>query len=167
MANYTPMLEQYLELKNQHKDCLLLFRLGDFYELFFEDAVTASKELDLVLTGRESGQPEKAPMCGVPYHSSDGYIAKLVEKGYKVAVCEQMEDPKQTKTLVRREVIRVVTPGTVIDAGMLDETKNNYILCLYQDRQGFGAAYADVTTGEFSAAAFLLEEDKKVLDEIA
>ncbi|MCL2463154.1 MAG: DNA mismatch repair protein MutS, partial [Defluviitaleaceae bacterium] len=167
MPQYTPMMEQYFEIKSQYKHCLLLFRLGDFYELFFDDAVTASKELDLTLTGRDCGLAERAPMCGVPFHAADGYIARLVEKGYKVAICEQMEDPRFTKTLVKREVIRVVTPGTVIDAGMLDEGKNNYIMCVCEDKNGFGLAAADVTTGEFVAASFPAAEIGRLLDEAA
>ncbi|MDR1542675.1 MAG: DNA mismatch repair protein MutS [Clostridiales bacterium] len=163
----TPMMQQYLDIKGRNENCILFFRLGDFYEMFFEDAITASKELDIVLTGRDCGQEQKAPMCGIPYHSADSYIAKLVEKGYNVAVCEQTEDPKLAKSLVKREVIRVVTPGTVIDASMLDEGKNNYIACLFQDKRGFGLALADVTTGEFAATSFPIEAEKRVLDEIA
>jgi DNA mismatch repair protein MutS len=161
------MMQQYLDIKGRNENCILFFRLGDFYEMFFEDAITASKELDIVLTGRDCGQEQKAPMCGIPYHSADSYIAKLVEKGYNVAVCEQTEDPKLAKSLVKREVIRVVTPGTVIDASMLDEGKNNYIACLFQDKRGFGLALADVTTGEFAATSFPIEAEKRVLDEIA
>ena len=149
MARYTPMMEQYMEIKNQYKDCLLLFRLGDFYEFFFEDAVTASRELDIVLTGRDCGAPERAPMCGVPYHSVDGYIARLIEKGYKAAICEQTEDPRFTKTIVKREVVRIITPGTVTDQAMLDEGKNNYIACVCGDKSGCSLAACDVTTGEF------------------
>ncbi len=126
----TPMMQQYFEIKNQYKDTLLFYRLGDFYEMFFEDAVIASKELELTLTGRDWGEPQRAPMCGVPFHSSDSYIGKLVEKGYCVAICEQVEDPALAKGLVKREVIRVITPGTVTDAGQLSEQKNNYIAAI-------------------------------------
>ena len=125
MAKYTPMMEQYLKVKEENPDCLLMFRLGDFYELFFEDAVTASKELELTLTGRDCGQAERAPMCGVPYHAIEGYLQKLVSKGYKVAICEQMEDPKQAQGLVKREVTRIVTPGTNINSDHMEEKGNN------------------------------------------
>ena len=123
MAELSPMMKQYFEIKKDYGDTILMFRLGDFYEMFFDDAKTASKELDLVLTGRDCGQEERAPMCGVPFHSADGYIAKLVSKGYKVAVCEQLEDPKTAKGIVKRDVIRVITAGTVIESSMLDEQK--------------------------------------------
>ena len=131
MASFTPMMQQYFKVKEQYKDAILFFRLGDFYEMFFDDAEIASKELELVLTGRDCGQPERAPMCGIPYHAADSYIAKLVSKGYKVAVCEQTEDPASAKGIVTRDVIRVHTPGTVIESSMLDEDKNNYLGCLY------------------------------------
>ena len=121
MENLTPMMKQYLEIKEQHKDCILFFRLGDFYEMFFDDAKLVSQELELVLTGRDCGQEERAPMCGVPFHSCEGYIARLVSRGYKVAICEQVEDPATAQGLVKREVIRVITPGTVIEGSMLDE----------------------------------------------
>ena len=129
MAELTPMRRQYKEMKELHPDCILFFRLGDFYEMFDEDALLASKELELTLTTRDRGKPEeeRTPMCGVPYHSADAYVARLISKGYKVAICEQMEDPALAKGLVEREVIRIVTPGTVIDAAMLDESRNNYI----------------------------------------
>ena len=128
MAELSPMMKQYFEIKKDYGDTILMFRLGDFYEMFFDDAKTASKELDLVLTGRDCGQEERAPMCGVPFHSADGYIAKLVSKGYKVAVCEQLEDPKTAKGIVKRDVIRVITAGTVIESSMLDETKLSLLL---------------------------------------
>ena len=126
MGKITPMMEQYLEIKKNYKHCLLFFRLGDFYEMFFDDALVASKELEIALTGKDWGQDQRAPMCGVPFHSAENYIVKLVEKGYNVAICEQLEDPKATKGIVKRDVIRVVTPGTILDKGALDETKNNY-----------------------------------------
>lgn len=129
--NMTPMMRQYMELKEKYQDCLLFFRLGDFYEMFFEDAKTASKELDLVLTGRDCGMSERAPMCGVPYHSVDVYINKLIQKGYKVAICEQLEDPALSKGLVERDVIRIITPGTVIEDRMLQEGENNYIAAIF------------------------------------
>ena len=168
MPKLTPMMEQYFDIKKGYKNCLLFFRLGDFYELFFDDALTASKELDITLTGREYGQEERAPMCGVPYHSADGYIAKLVSKGYKVAICEQVEDPKLTKTIVKREVVRVVTPGTITDNNMLNEGANNYILCIYEGKNKVSAAACDVSTGEF--VAFSRDKDdeaKSLIDEIS
>ena len=149
--NLTPMMRQYLELKEKYSDCLLFFRLGDFYEMFFDDAKTAAKELELVLTGRDCGLEERAPMCGVPYHSVDVYINRLIEKGYKVAICEQMEDPALAKGLVERDVIRIITPGTVIEERMLDEGRNNYIVSIHMDGGRIGFAYADVSTGGFFA----------------
>ena len=126
MAKLTPMMKQYKEIKDQYQDHILFFRLGDFYEMFFNDAVLAAKALDITLTSRNSGSGEKAPLCGVPYHAADTYLAKLVEKGFKVAICEQVEDPALAKGIVKREVVRVVTPGTVIDPNMLDDKQNNY-----------------------------------------
>lgn len=166
-ASMTPMMRQYLELKEKHSDCLLFFRLGDFYEMFFEDAKTASKELDLVLTGRDCGLTERAPMCGVPYHAVDNYISKLIEKGYKVAICEQIENPALAKGLVERDVIRIITPGTVIEERMLEEGKNSYIASIATGDSFIGLAYADVSTGEF----YLLQLDGKqpavaLLDEL-
>ena len=127
MAELSPMMKQYFEIKEKNKDCILFYRLGDFYEMFYDDAILASRELELTLTGRDCGQEERAPMCGVPFHSCEGYIAKLVSKGYKVAICEQTEDPKAAKGLVKRDIIRVITPGTVMEQSMLDESRNNYI----------------------------------------
>ncbi|WP_302826719.1 DNA mismatch repair protein MutS, partial [Anaerofustis stercorihominis] len=150
MASLTPMMKQYLQTHEEVPDTILFYRLGDFYEMFFDDAKTASKELDLVLTGRDCGLEEKAPMCGVPYHSADTYIAKLVEKGYKVAICEQVEDPKTAKGLVKREVQRVISPGTITEGKMLKEGENNYIMCIYYNKLEFGVTYCDITTGEFN-----------------
>lgn len=147
MAKYTPMMEQYLGIKEQYKDCILLYRLGDFYEMFFEDAITASKVLEIALTGRECGQEERAPMCGVPFHAVDNYISRLIESGYKVAICEQIEDPSVAKGIVKRDVVRVITPGTIIDQNMLDEKSNNYLACIYLDK-GFGLSYVDISTGD-------------------
>ena len=147
MAKYTPMMEQYFGIKEQYKDCILLYRLGDFYEMFFDDAITASRVLEIALTGRECGQEERAPMCGVPYHAVDGYISKLIENGYKVAICEQLEEPSAAKGIVKRDVVRVITPGTIIDQSMLDEKSNNYLCCLYIDK-GFGMSYVDISTGD-------------------
>ena len=166
-------MTQYFELKEKHADCLLLFRLGDFYELFFDDAITASRELDIALTGRDCGMEERAPMCGVPYHAVEGYIAQLVEKGYRVAVCEQMETPKPgQKGPVRRDVVRIITPGTITNAAMLDEDKNNYILCLHRIKKGYALAAADITTGAFTVTYFSFEdmaaeEGKRIIDEMA
>ena len=131
MANLSPMMQQYLAVKEKHKDHIVFFRVGDFYEMFFDDAILASEELELTLTGKDCGLPERAPMCGVPYHACETYIQKLLEKGHKVAICEQTEEPTKGKTLVNRDVIRVVTPGTVMENSMLDESKNNYICSLY------------------------------------
>lgn len=150
MGQVTPMMRQYLDLKEQNKDCLLFFRLGDFYELFFEDAITASKELEIVLTGRDCGLEERAPMCGVPFHSVEGYINKLITKGYKVAICEQLSDPTAALGIVERGIIRIVTPGTVIEESMLDEKKNNYIMSIFFGANRLGFAVADVSTGEFT-----------------
>ncbi len=156
MAELTPMMKQYLEIKEQHKDSILFFRLGDFYEMFNEDAEVASKELDLMLTTRDRGKAkeEQTPMCGVPYHSSEAYIARLIAKGYKVAICEQTEDPAQAKGLVERDILRVVTPGTVMDASMLEEDRSNYIAALYLDSENGGVAFADISTGEVHLTGF-------------
>ena len=147
----TPMRRQYQQIKDQHKDCILMFRLGDFYEMFDEDAKLTARELDLTLTTRDRGKPkeEQTPMCGVPYHSVDSYIARLVQKGYKVAICEQMEDPATAKGLVQRDITRIITPGTVTESCMLDENKNNYIGCIYGESGKFGLAFCDVSTGAF------------------
>lgn len=150
MAEMTPMMKQYLEIKKEYQDTILMFRLGDFYEMFFEDAKTASKELELVLTGRDCGQKERAPMCGVPFHSVDSYIARLVSRGYKVAICEQTEDPATAKGIVKRDVIRVLTPGTVIESSMLDESKNNFLCSIWLNGKSAGVCFADVSTGELN-----------------
>ncbi|MEK8127057.1 DNA mismatch repair protein MutS [Paenibacillus filicis] len=165
MAKYTPMMEQYLAVKAEVKDAFLFFRLGDFYELFFEDAVLASRELEITLTGRGGGMEERIPMCGVPYHAAEGYIAKLVEKGYKVAVCEQVENPAEAKGVVRREVVRIVTPGTVMDARSLSETANNYILAVRADEDGYGLAACDLSTGELYVTR-LEGSYERLLDEL-
>ncbi len=150
----TPMMEQYFEIKNQYKDYLLFYRLGDFYEMFFEDAKTASRELDLTLTGRDCGEAERAPMCGVPFHSSEGYIGKLIEKGYKVAICEQTEDPALAKGLVRREVVRVVTPGTLLETNLLNDRQNNYLCTVYMGEFECGISFADISTAQVYATSF-------------
>ncbi len=154
MAGLSPMMEQYFQIKQNYADTLLFFRLGDFYEMFFEDAKIASKELELVLTGRDCGQEERAPMCGVPFHSADSYIAKLVSRGYKVAICEQVEDPATAKGIVKRDVVRIVTPGTVIESSMLDEGKNNFLASVYITDKSCGAAFVDVSTGEVHLDSF-------------
>ncbi len=150
----TPMMEQYFEIKNQYKDYLVFYRLGDFYEMFFDDAVLASRELELTLTGRDCGEAERAPMCGVPFHSAEGYIGRLIEKGYKVAICEQTEDPAQAKGLVKREVVRVVTPGTLIETNLLSENKNNYLGAVYLTEYECGLAFGDISTGQIHATSF-------------
>ncbi len=150
----TPMMEQYFQIKEQYRDHLLFYRLGDFYEMFFDDAILASRELELTLTGRDCGEAERAPMCGVPFHSSEGYISRLIEKGYKVAICEQTEDPAAAKGLVRREVVRVVTPGTLIESSMLTEQKNNYLCALYMGEFEYGVCFADISTAQVYATTF-------------
>lgn len=164
MAPLTPMMKQYTEIKAQYKDCILFYRLGDFYEMFYEDALTASKELEITLTGKDCGQEERAPMCGVPYHAVDAYLNKLISKGYKVAICEQVEDPKMTKGIVKREVIRIVTPGTNLNVQALDETKNNYLMCIVYLGDSFGVSTADVSTGDYYVTE--VDSSKKLLDEI-
>ena len=146
----SPMMQQYMDIKEAHQDCILFFRLGDFYEMFFEDAKLVSRELELTLTGKNCGLEERAPMCGVPFHSADTYIARLIEKGHKVAICEQTEDPAAAKGLVKREVIRIVTPGTVLSSNMLKEKENNYIASIYAGEDSIGLAYCDVSTGEMN-----------------
>lgn len=164
MAEMTPMMQKYMETKKEYQDCILFYRLGDFYEMFFDDALTASKELEITLTGKNCGLEERAPMCGVPYHAMESYLNKLVSKGYKVAICEQVEDPKMAKGLVKREVVRVVTPGTNLDTQALDETKNNYIMCIVYMEDRYGVSIADVTTGDYYVTE--LETERKLLDEI-
>ena len=168
MSEFSPMMQRYLETKEQYKDCILFYRLGDFYEMFFDDALTASRELEITLTGKDCGQEERAPMCGVPFHAAEMYVSKLIAKGYKVAICEQLEDPKEAKGIVKRGVIRVVTPGTVIESNMLEERKNNYIMSIYKDGIYFGISVCDVSTGDFYSTE--IKEDNNfplLLDEIA
>jgi len=164
MEQITPMMRQYLETKDAYPDCILFYRLGDFYEMFFDDAVLVSRELELTLTGKSCGLEERAPMCGVPYHAVDGYLTRLVSKGYKVAICEQMEDPKEAKGLVKREVVRIVTPGTNLDTASLDESKNNYIMSVVYVDGRYGLSTADVTTGDFFVTE--VDSERKLLDEI-
>ncbi|MBO5312430.1 MAG: DNA mismatch repair protein MutS [Clostridia bacterium] len=165
MDSMTSMMLQYLEIKEQYKDFILFYRLGDFYEMFFQDAIIASRELELTLTGRDCGEKERAPMCGVPYHSVESYIGKLISKGYRVAICEQMEDPSQAKGIVKREVVREITPGTVIESSLLNETKNNYLCSLYFDKDRVGVCFADISTGEICATSFD-NENTRVLNEL-
>ena len=168
MGSLTPMMQQNLDIKEQYKDCILFFRLGDFYEMFFHDAETASRELEITLTGRDCGMEERAPMCGVPFHSVEPYISKLINKGYKVAICEQMEDPSLAKGIVKREVIRVVTPGTITELSMLDEKKNNFLFSIYKNKVFFGVAAVDITTGDFFTTRIILGNTfVKLTDEIA
>jgi len=164
MTEMTPMMQKYMETKEQYPDCILFYRLGDFYEMFFEDALTASKELEITLTGKSCGLEERAPMCGVPYHAVEGYLTKLVSKGYKVAICEQMEDPRLAKGLVKREVVRIVTPGTNLNMQALEETKNNYLMCIAYFSGRMGISVADVTTGDYYVTE--VEDDRKLMDEI-
>lgn len=164
MAELTPMMQQYMETKKDYPDCILFYRLGDFYEMFFEDALTASKELEITLTGKNCGQEERAPMCGVPYHAVEGYLNKLVSKGYKVAICEQMEDPKEAKGIVKREVVRIVTPGTNLNVQALEEGKNNFLMSIAYFTEKIGISIADVTTGDYYLTE--VEDVRKLLDEI-
>ncbi len=168
MAEYSPMMQHYINMKEEYKDCILFYRLGDFYEMFFDDAIEVSRELELTLTGKECGMEERAPMCGIPYHAANVYIAKLIEKGYKVAICEQLEEPKNTKGMVKRGVVKIVTPGTVLDETVLDEKKNNYIMSIYKQGLFFGLAVCDVSTGDFYATQIKETNNfSKLLDEIA
>ncbi len=166
MAGLSPMMRQYKEIKAKYEDCILFFRLGDFYEMFFEDAKTASSELDLVLTGRDCGLEERAPMCGVPYHSCEAYIARLVEKGYHVAICEQTEDPAAAKGIVKRDIVRVITPGTIIEESMLDESKNNFLASVYVSAEGSAASFTDVSTGAVYATGINSLNTSKICDEL-
>jgi DNA mismatch repair protein MutS len=168
MAQVTPMMRQYLDIKEQYKDCILFFRLGDFYEMFYDDAELASRELEITLTGKDCGLDKRAPMCGVPFHAADNYVARLINKGYKVAICEQVENPASAKGLVKRDVIKVVTPGTVTESSMLDEKRNNYLMSIYKSKFYFGIATVDVSTGEFLSTQISWGNTQaKLLDEIA
>ena len=168
MAEYSPMMQRYLETKEEYKDCILFYRLGDFYEMFFDDAITASRELELTLTGKDCGQAERAPMCGIPHHAAEMYISRLIAKGYKVAICEQLEDPKKAKGIVKRGVIRVVTPGTIVESNMLEERKNNYIMSIFKSGIYFGISICDISTGEFYSAEIKDNNNfPMLLDEIA
>ena len=164
MAEFSPMMQHYLNTKKEYADCILFYRLGDFYEMFFDDAIEVSKELELTLTGKDCGQPERAPMCGIPYHAAEGYINKLVSNGHKVAICEQVEDPKAAKGIVKREVIKVVTPGTNLNSQALDETKNNYLCSIYYQGDVIGFSVADFTTGDFFVTQ--LKTESELIDEI-
>lgn len=165
MEQLTPMMQQYMETKKEYKDCILFYRLGDFYEMFFEDAIVASRELEITLTGKNCGQEERAPMCGVPFHAVDNYLNKLVSKGYKVAICEQVEDPKLAKGIVKREVVRIVTPGTNLDTMALDESKNNYLMCIVYMADTYGISIADISTGAYLVTE--VDTSRKLIDEIS
>ena len=168
MAEFSPMMQRYLETKEQYKDCILFYRLGDFYEMFFDDAIIAARELEITLTGKDCGQEERAPMAGVPHHAAEMYISRLIAKGYKVAICEQLEDPKTAKGIVKRGVIKVVTPGTIIDSNMLEERKNNYIMSIYKTGIYFGISVCDISTGEFYSAEIKDQQNfPLLLDELA
>lgn len=168
MAEFSPMMQRYLETKEEYKECILFYRLGDFYEMFFDDAITASRELELTLTGKDCGQEERAPMCGIPHHAAEIYISKLIAKGYKVAICEQLEDPKKAKGIVKRGVIRVVTPGTVVESNMLEERKNNFIMSIFKSGIYYGISVCDISTGEFYSAEIKDNYNfPMLLDEIA
>ena len=164
MAQVTPMMQQYLSIKKDYQDCILFYRLGDFYEMFYDDALTCSKELEITLTGKNCGLEERAPMCGVPFHAVDSYLSKLISKGYKVAICEQVEDPKSVKGIVKREVIRVVTPGTNLNTQALDETKNNYLMSVVYTTNAYGISIVDITTGDYYVTE--LDSERKLIDEI-
>ena len=164
MTEYTPMMQHYLKTHEEYKDCILFYRLGDFYEMFFDDAKVVSKELELTLTGKSCGAEERAPMCGIPYHAAETYLTRLVKKGYKVAICEQVEDPKLAKGMVKREVTRVVTPGTTLNAQALDETKNNYIMCIAYIGDHYGISSADITIGDYYVTE--VDSERKLLDEV-
>ena len=168
MASVTPMMQQYLELRDKYKDCILFYRLGDFYELFYDQAELCSRELELTLTGKDCGQEERAPMCGIPYHAINTYIPKMVEKGYKVAICEQVEDPKDAKGIVKRDVVKIITPGTITDITMLDDKKNNYIAAISKKNSEVAFSFCDISTGEFKVTSFNgVDADIKLINEIA
>ena len=164
IEDLTPMMQQYIETKKQYADCILFYRLGDFYEMFFQDAQTVSRELELTLTGKACGLEERAPMCGIPYHAVEGYLTKLVNRGYKVAICEQVEDPKLAKGLVKREVTRIVTPGTNLNMQSLEESKNNFLMCIAYTPTKTGISAADVTTGDYYLTE--VEDLRKLKDEL-
>ena len=163
MAEMTPMMKQYLQIKEENKDAILMFRLGDFYEMFFDDAVTASKELELTLTGRDCGQEKRAPMCGVPFHAAQTYITRLVAKGYKVAICEQVENPAEAQGIVKREVIRTVTPGTNLDEGVVNSQNTNYIASILRKGEKNAVVFADVASGELAATVIEQDESASLL----
>ena len=165
LKDLTPMMEHYIATKRENPTCILFYRLGDFYEMFFDDAISVSRELELTLTGKACGLPERAPMCGVPYHAVESYLNRLVQKGYKVAICDQLEDPREAKGMVKRGVTRIVTPGTNMNASSLEEGKNNYILSIIYVGNTFGLSAADVSTGDFFVTE--LDSDRKLMDELS
>ena len=164
---YSPMMQQYLQIKQNYQEHILMFRMGDFYEMFFDDAVTAAKDLEIALTARDGGSGKKIPMCGVPHHAVQSYIPKLIEKGHRVVICEQTEDPKQAKGLVKREVTRVITPGTVMEEQSLEDKNNNYLAAVFVAEEGCGLAFTDISTGLFKAAQFTGEQrEREMADEL-
>lgn len=162
----TPMMTQYFEVKEKYKDCILFFRLGDFYEMFFEDAELASRELELVLTGRDCGLEKKAPMCGIPHHAANTYVGRLVKKGYKVAICEQLEDPQFAKGIVKRDIVKIITPGTFNDATFIEANISNYVMSIFNENDICGVCFADISTGELTGTSFYFDISK-ILDEIS
>ncbi|HZK09440.1 MAG TPA: DNA mismatch repair protein MutS, partial [Clostridia bacterium] len=166
IKNLTPMMQQYMEIKANHPEHILFYRLGDFYEMFYEDAKLASKALDLVLTSRNAGGGMKAPLCGIPYHSAQGYIAKLIEKGFTIAICEQVEDPKLTKNLVKREVVKIITQGTLVDEDLLNQGENNYLACIISEKDGYGLSYCDLSTFYLRSSFYGFEEEKELIEEL-
>ena len=164
----SPGMEQYKKIKKKYEDCILLYRMGDFYEMFFQDAITASRELDLILTAKNTGKDmDKAPMCGVPYHAIQSYIARLIANGHKVAVCEQLTEPTKGSKIVERDVVRIITPGTVIDDEMLEGQKNNYLLSVFKNGEKIGISYVDITTGQFDVALYEDNLEQEISDLIA
>ena len=166
--SFSPMMRHYITTKAKYPDCILCYRLGDFFEMFFEDAIICSRELELTLTGKDCGQQERAPMCGIPHHAIDSYISKMVSRGYKVAICEQLEDPSKAKGIVKRDVIKVVTPGTNVEGTLAEEKKNNFIMSIYKEGMYFGLAVCDISTGDFYTTE--IKEDNnfnKLIDEIS
>ncbi|MEK7813783.1 MAG: DNA mismatch repair protein MutS, partial [Candidatus Desantisbacteria bacterium] len=167
MSEFTPMMQQYLQIKKERPDTILFFRLGDFYEMFFDDAKTASQILNITLTSREAGKNKRVPMCGLPYHAAESYIAKLIKAGKRVAICEQVEDPKAAKGLVKREVIRTITPGNVLNPTLLEDKVQNYLACINKDKSGIGLAFIEPSTGEFMLAEFKDDAEAKLFTELA
>ena len=168
ITTFSPMMQHYLETKSKYPDCVLFYRLGDFYEMFFDDAINVSRELELTLTGKECGRENRAPMCGIPYHAGEIYASRLVQNGYKIAICEQVENPKNAKGIVKRDVIKIMTPGTITDGNLLDEKKNNYIMSIFKDGMYYGIAAFDISTGEAYATEIKSDNNfQKLINEIS